>query len=219
MSSSTPCSISPTTTALDKPEIREISPTMGESSIGLGLELESCIKMLRWGPAAEPNTEVPTSDSAPALQSSEREKAGGPNPEVAAGADVISRELRWFREVGQVEIRGRARSAGPGVEEGCVCTEAVEPAESTPRLAFWGVLTPGARFKFKLRCTLMFKSSPVAEGRLPRLIEFLVAFFPEALRLTLAELPSSDLHGVTLPPGNVEGVLRRSKADNDWVEP
>lgn len=61
----------------------------------------------------------------------------------------------------------------------------------------------------------MFKSSPVAEGRLPRLIEFLVAFFPLVLRLTLAEFPSSDLQDVILPPGRMEGVLRLSKAERD----
>lgn len=59
----------------------------------------------------------------------------------------------------------------------------------------------------------MFKSSPVAEGRLPRLMEFLVAFLPLVLRLTLAVFPSSDLPGVTL------SVLRLSKAERDCVEP
>lgn len=65
----------------------------------------------------------------------------------------------------------------------------------------------------------MFKSSPVAEGRFPRLIEFLVPFFPVVLRLTLAEFPSSDLEGVMLTPGWAEGVLRLSKAERDWVDP
>lgn len=59
----------------------------------------------------------------------------------------------------------------------------------------------------------MFKSSPVAEGRLPRLMEFLVAFLLLVLRLTLAVFPSSDFPGVTL------SVLRLSKAERDCVEP
>lgn len=42
------------------------------------------------------------------------------------------------------------------------------------------------------------KSSPVTDGRFPRLIEFLLAFFPMLLRFTLAELPRNDLHGVKL---------------------
>lgn len=65
----------------------------------------------------------------------------------------------------------------------------------------------------------MLRSSPVAEGRLPRLMEFRLALFPILLRLTRPEFPSMDLQGVTLPPSKVEGVLRLSKADRDCVEP
>lgn len=122
-----------------------------------------------------------------------------------------------------MEMRGRALSAGVGVEEESDVAEAVEVATKSlrkaPQLPCLGLSTcprlefkPGVRFKLRLRCRFMFKSSPVAEGRLPRLIEFLVAFFPVVLRLTLAEFPSSDLQGVMLV---VEGVLRLSKADRD----
>lgn len=126
-------------------------------------------------------------------------------------------------------MRGRALRAGVGVAEESDEEEAVEAVVKSllkaPQLPFLELSTrprpefkPGARFKLRLRCTFIFKSSPVAEGRLPRLIEFLVAFFPAVLRLTLAEFPSSDLQGVMLPPGIVD-VLRLSKAESDWVEP
>lgn len=124
-----------------------------------------------------------------------------------------------------MDIRGRGLSAGAGVEEDKDEVEAVEAGVnsllSAPQLPDLGVsakfeFKPGVRFKFTLRCKLMLKSSPVAEGRFPRLIEFLVAFFPAVLRLTLAEFPSRDLEGVTLPP---RGVLRLSKAERDWVDP
>lgn len=121
-------------------------------------------------------------------------------------------------------MRGRALSAGVGVAEESDVADAVEAAAKSllkaPQLPVLGLSTgprlefkPGVRFKLRLRCRFMFKSSPVAEGRLPRLIEFLVAFFPLVLRLTLAEFPSSDLQGVML------SVLRLSKAERDWVEP
>lgn len=127
-------------------------------------------------------------------------------------------------------MRGRALSAGVGVVVESDVAEAVEAEVKSllraPQLPFFGLsaspwleFKPGVRFKLRLRCRFMFKSSPVAEGRLPRLIEFLVAFFPVVLRLILAEFPSSDLQGVMLPPGRVEGVLRLSKAERDWVEP
>lgn len=92
---------------------------------------------------------------------------------------------------------------------------------SNPQLPDLGVsakleFIPGVRFKFTLRCKFMLKSSPVAEGRLPRFIEFLVAFFPVVLKLTLAEFPIRDLQGVMLPP---KGVLRLSKAERDCVDP
>lgn len=172
-----------------------------------------------------PNADVPDSGGAPLLQSNDRQKAVDPNPELFPDPEVTSRELRWLRLEGQVEMRGRALSAGVGVEESDVA-EAVEAAAKSlrkaPQLPCLGLSTspwlefkPGARFKLRLRCRFMFKSSPVAEGRLPRLIEFLVAFFPVVLRLTLAEFPRSDLQGVMLPPGRVEGVLRFSKADRD----
>lgn len=125
-------------------------------------------------------------------------------------------------------MRGRALSAGVGVEEDRNVAEAVGAAAESlflaslflalstkPKLAF----KPGARLRLRLRCRLIFKSSPVAEGRLPRLMEFLLALFPILLRLTLAEFPSKDLQGVTLSPGRVEVVLRLSKAERDWVEP
>lgn len=177
-----------------------------------------------------PNTVGPTSGGAPLLQSNERQKAEDPNPELGPEADVTSRELRWLRLLGQVEMRGRALSAGVGVAEESDEAEAVgvvvKSLLKAPQLPFLGLsmspwleFKPGARFKLRLRCRFMFKSSPVAEGRLPRLIEFLMAFFPEVLRLTLAEFPSRDLQGVMLPPGRVEGVLRLSKAERDWVEP
>ena len=127
-------------------------------------------------------------------------------------------------------MRGRALSAGVGVADESDDVDEVgamvKSLLKAPQLPFLGFSTsprlefkPGARFKLRLRCRFMFKSSPVAEGRLPRLIEFLVGFFPVVLRLTLAEFPSSDLHGVMLPPGVVEGVLQLSKAERDWVEP
>ena len=127
-------------------------------------------------------------------------------------------------------MRERDLSAGVGVAEQCEEAEAVEDVAKSafraPQLPFLGLSTsprlefkPGVKFKLRLRCRFMFKSSPVAEGRFPRLIEFLVPFFPVVLRLTLAEFPSSDFEGVTLPPDRVEGVLRLSKADKDWVEP
>lgn len=139
---------------------------------------------------------------------------------------MTSKELRWLRLLGQVEMRGRVLSAGVGVAEESDEAEALGVAAksllSAPQLPFLGLsarlrfeFKPGARFKLRLRCRFMFKSSPVAEGRLPRLIEFLVAFFPVVLRLTLAEFPSSDLQGVMLPPGRVVGVLRLSKAERD----
>lgn len=53
----------------------------------------------------------------------------------------------------------------------------------------------------------MLKSSPVTDGRFPRLIEFLLAFLPMLLRLTLAELPRKDLHGVKLVKLEEEAVL------------
>lgn len=75
-SSSTPCSISPTTTALDRPERRTISSTIAESSLSLGLELSSWVRLLRWDPGADP--ECIPSPAAPGgallLQSSERQK-------------------------------------------------------------------------------------------------------------------------------------------------
>lgn len=120
-------------------------------------------------------------------------------------------------------MRGRVLSAGVGVAEDSNVAEAVEAAAKSllkAQLSFlelstsaWLECEPGVRFKLRLRCRFMFKSSPVAEGRLPRLIEFLVAFLPVVLRLTLAEFPSNDLQGVML------SVLRLSKADRDWVEP
>lgn len=121
-------------------------------------------------------------------------------------------------------MRGRVLTAGVGVVEENDVAETVEGAAKSlfkdPLLPFLGLSTsprlefkPGVRFKLRLRCRFMFKSSPVAEGRLPRLIEFLVAFFPVVLRLTLAEFPSSDLQGVML------SALRLSKAERDWVEP
>jgi len=121
-------------------------------------------------------------------------------------------------------MRGRALSAGVGVAEESDVAEAVgadaELLLKAPQLPFLGLSTllelkPGVRFKLRLRCRFMFKSSPVAEGRLPRFIEFLVAFFPVVLRLNLAEFPSRDLQGVMLE----EGVLRLSKAKRDWVDP
>lgn len=134
-------------------------------------------------------------------------------------------ELRWLKLEGQVDIRGRGLSAGAGMEEDREDVEAagagVNSLLSAPQLPDLGVsakleFTPGVRFRFTLRCKLMLKSSPVAEGRFPKLIEFLVAFFPVLLKLTLAEFPSRDLQGVTLPP---RGVLRLSKAERDWVDP
>lgn len=121
-------------------------------------------------------------------------------------------------------MRGRVLTAGVGVAVERDVAEAVEAGAKSllkaPQLAFLGLstkpwleFTPGVRFKLRLRCRFMFKSSPVAEGRFPRLIEFRVAFFPVVLRLTLAEFPSSDLQGVTL------SALRLSKAERDWVEP
>lgn len=172
-----------------------------------------------------PNTDAPASGGGPLLQSNDRQKAVDPNPELDPDPEVTSRELRWLRLEGQVEMRGRALSAGVGVEvESDV--EAVEAAAKSlrkvPQLPFFGLSTSpgpefklGVRFKLRLRCKFMFKSSPVAEGRFPRLIEFLVAFFPVVLRQTLAEFPSSDLQGVMLPTGRVVGVLRLSKADRD----
>lgn len=158
------------------------------------------------------------------LQSNERQKADDPNPGLDPDPEVTSRELRWLRLLGHVEIRGRVLSAGVGVAEESDVTEAVEASEKSllkaPQLPFLGLSTsprlefiPGVRLRLRLRCRFMFKSSPVAEGRLPRLIEFLVAFFPIVLRLTLAEFPSSDLLGVMLR------ALRLSKAERDWVEP
>lgn len=120
-----------------------------------------------------------------------------------------------------MEIRGRGLSAGAGVEEDRDEEEAVVAVGnsllSPPQLPDLGVsakldFIPGVRFKFTLRCKFMLKSSPVAEGRFPRLIEFLVAFFPVVLKLTLAEFPIRDLQGVMLPP---KGVLRLSKAERD----
>lgn len=164
------------------------------------------------------------------LQSNERQKADDLKAELAPEPDGTSRELRWLRLLGQVEIRERDLSPGVGVADESEEAEAVEVVEKSllraPQLPFLGLsarprleLIPGLRFKLRLRCRLMLKSSPVAEGRLPRLIEFLVLFFPMALRLTLDEFPNRDLEGVMLPPGRVEGVLRLSKADRDWVEP
>lgn len=114
-----------------------------------------------------------------------------------------------------MEIRGRVLSAGVGVEDDSEEAEPVEAAKSllsAPQLPVLGVSTrlrlefkPGVRFKFTLRCRFMLRSSPVAEGRLPKFMEFLVAFFPAVLRHTLAEFPSSDL----------QGVLRFSNAERD----
>lgn len=73
----------------------------------------------------------------------------------------------------------------------------------------------GLRLRLRLRWRLILRSSPVTEGRWPRLMEFLLAFLPILLRLTRAELPRKDLQGVTLPTVRLEGVLRLSKANSD----
>lgn len=164
------------------------------------------------------------------LQSNERQKVDNPNPGLAPDPEVTSRELRWLRLLGQVEMRGRVLTAGVGVADESDVAEAVEAGAKSffkgPQLPFLGSSTgpplefnPGVRFKLRFKWRFMFTSSPVAEGRLPRLIEFLVAFFPVVLRLIRAEFPSSDLDGVMLPPGRVEGVQRLSKAERDCVEP
>lgn len=202
---------------------------MGESSLNLGPELNSWIKLLRWDPGADPaltpNIDGPASGGAPLVNSKERQN-DDPYPEVGPDPDVTSRELRWLKLLGQVEIRGRALSAGTGGAEGIDDVEEegaeVKSLLKDPQLTLLELSTvpligfnPGARFRFRLRCRFIFKSSPVAEGRFPRLIEFLVAFFPEVLRLTLARFPRSDLQGVMLPPGIAEFVLRLSKAERD----
>lgn len=87
---------------------------------------------------------------------------------------------------------------------------------TNPRLPF----TLGGRLRLRLRCRLMFRSSPVVEGRLPRLMEFLLALFPMLLRLTFAEFPIGDLQGVALPTSGLgEGAMWLSKAERDCVEP
>lgn len=175
-------------------------------------------------------TGCPTSGGPPVLQSNERQKEDDPNPGVAPELAGTSRELRWLKLLGQVEIRERDLTPAVGVADDRDLQDAAEVMFTSlfmaPLLLFLAVsavprieFIPGAKFKLRLRCRLMLKSSPVVEGRLPRLIEFLVAFFPRALRLTLAEFPSRDLQGVALPPSWVEGVLWLSKADRDWVEP
>lgn len=82
---------------------------------------------------------------------------------------------------------------------------------SKPRFLF----RLGLRLRLRLRWRLILRSSPVTEGRWPRLMEFLLAFLPILLRLTRAEFPRKDLQGVILPPVKLEGVLRLSKADSD----
>lgn len=141
---------------------------------------------------------------------------------------VTSRELRWLSEEGHVEMRGLGLRAEVWEQEEREVEEEVEAVAKSlfkaPQLPCLELSTkPSLEFKpgvrLRLRCRLMFKSSLVAEGRLPKLMEFLLAFFPILLRLTLAEFPIRDLQGVTLPPGSVEGVLRLSKAERDWVDP
>lgn len=131
------------TTAFDRPERREISSTIGESSLTLGLEMDSWIKLLRCDPGADPefvtNTDGPASGGGPLLQSNERQKAVDPNPELAQGPELTSRELRWLRLEGQVDMRGLVLRAGVGVEESVVA-EAVERATKSfpkaPQLPF-----------------------------------------------------------------------------------
>lgn len=196
---------------------------MVESSLSFGLE--SLIKLLRSDPGVDPglavNTHGPVSAGPPLLQSNDREKAeDDPNPGPGPDPEVTSRELRWLRLLGHVEMRGRVLRAGAGAAEGKDAAEDAATSVFKAYVSFLGLSTaawaesePGLRLRLRLRCRLMLRSSPVAEGRLPRLMEFLVAFLPAVLRLTLAEFPSSDLQGVML------NVLRPSKAERDWVEP
>lgn len=100
---------------------------MVESSPSLGLD--SRIKLLRWDPGVDPglgaNACGPVSGGPPLLQSNEREKAeDDPNPGLGPEPEVTSRELRWLRLLGHVEMRGRVRSAGAGVVEGNDVAEA-----------------------------------------------------------------------------------------------
>lgn len=94
---------------------------MGESSLTLRPELWSWIKLLRCDPGADPefvpNTDGPVSGGAPLLQSNERQKADDPKAGLGPDPEGTSRELRWLRLLGHVEIRGRVLSAGVGVAE------------------------------------------------------------------------------------------------------
>ena len=60
----------------------------------------------------------------------------------------------------------------------------------------------GFKFKFRFRWKLMLKSSPVTDGKFPKLIEFLLAFLLMLLKRTLDKFPS--LQGVTLAPGKFD---------------
>lgn len=129
---------------------------------------------------------------------------------------VTSREPRWLTCDGQVEIRGLPLETGVGVndmveDEG----EAVGVVKLVPRypqdadmsslrvvLASGLLFKFGFKFRFRLRWKLMLKSSPVTEGRLPRLMEFRVVFLLMLLSRTRDALPS--LHGVTLTEGKCD---------------
>lgn len=92
---------------------------MGESSLNLGLELGSLMELLHVAPAAlpkaGPNTDWSVSRGALQPQSTECEKADDANPGLGPHVGFTSRELRWFRLLGHVEIRERVLSAGVGV--------------------------------------------------------------------------------------------------------
>lgn len=202
-SNSTPSSIKPRTTDLGRPDTREISHTTAESSLSLGGLSEALVG----GQPSASSLEAP-------LQSRDLE-----NPICPKLFPVISRDPRLFTEEGQVEILGLLLQFGVLVmvdveEEGeavgvTILAERCPHDPETSSFTFLAstlkvLLRFGFRFKFRFKWKLMLKSSPVTEGKFPRLMELRLARLPILLRLTLAELPRIDLQGVTLPPDRLE---------------
>lgn len=203
VSSSTPSSINPRTTDLGRPETREISQTTAESSLSLG----GLSNALIGGQPSASSLEAP-------LQSNDLE-----NPTDPKDFPGISRDPRLLTEEGQVAILGLLLQFGVLVivdveEEGDAVgvTIFAERCPHDPETSSFTFLAStlkvlfrlGLRFKFRFRWKLMLKSSPVTEGKFPRLMELRLARFPILLRLTLAEFPRIDLQGVMLPPDKLE---------------